>query len=205
MKFIIANTLDELYEALSTKERNVEIKFVNNRITKFPKPCELSHEGTVVLRLYTPKLTSIKNAPCIGTQMNWLIVEQANLKKIETAAEAGINNLTVCYLPCMEDKDYDITKDTLLNSGFVRLALSWQQFTKDNLKVMQDSTDWQLKRKLLACVHEMMVNNIHKYYDGCPEFIKRIIDDAQFLSTAEQEIAKAVSSKELGELALEVI
>ena len=205
MKFIIANTLDELYEALETKERNIEIKFINNRITKFPKPCNIKHEGTVVLRLYTPKLTSIKNAPCIGTQMNWLVVEQASLEKIETATESGINNLTVCYLPCLEDGNYEISTDTLLNHGFVRLALSWQQFTKNNLRKLASSTDWKIKEKLLACVHEMMANSTHKYYDGCPEFIKRIIDNAQFLSYAERDIAVAVSSKELGELSLEVI
>lgn len=206
MKFIIAKTVEELYDALKSSERSLEIKFINNRITKFPTMPDFNHEGVVVLRLYTPNLKSIKNAPCIATQMNWLIVEEANLTKIETAGEANIDQLTVCALPCLEYKDYDIDANLLISNGFVRLSLAWQQFTKQSLRNLATDKDYRISSKVFACFHEMSSGmSINNLPDKCPEFIKNILKEYSMLSYVEHKIAMKVASMDIGEVALECI
>ena len=206
MKFIIAKTIEELTEAVNSPERNVEVCFLNKQITHFkPIPVE-EHNGVVVLRLYTPKLKSIKNAPCVATQMNWLIVEEANLTKIETADEANLSGMTVCSLPCLEDREYEITEDLMLNNGFVRLSLAWQQFTHQTLRTMMESKDYHLKSKLFGCFHEMSSGmNMNNFPAHCPEAIKSIMRENNMLSCAEHKIAEKIASMDVGELALENI
>ena len=98
MKTITVKTLQGLKEALQSEEKNLQISFINKRIQSFPKMNVERKEGVIILKLYTPKLKTLKNVPVVSPSINWLDVEEANLTKIETATECNITNPCVCYL-----------------------------------------------------------------------------------------------------------
>lgn len=198
MKEIVTHTFDELKEAFKDEERNLTITFKNNRITKFPKMHIERDKGVVILKLYTPKLKSLKNVPMPSQFMNWLDVEEASLTKLERAEECGINNPCVCYLPCLKSDNISITKEDVCQSGFIRLALAWQQFMRGCVQNIFQLLDDNMDNIPRACVSEMVCNDVGKFQ--IPDVLKDAVNSSDMLTTLEVNLARKVMETEIGEL-----
>lgn len=198
MKTITVKTLQGLKEALQSEEKNLQISFINKRIQSFPKMNVERKEGVVILKLYTPKLKTLKNVPVVSPSINWLDVEEANLTKIETAAECNITNACVCYLPCLKDDDVEVTRESVLNSGFLRIVFAWQQFTKGYMHAI-----FEKELTPRACIPEMICSDYSnlKIIDA----FKDIVKQENMLTTIEILMARRVLETDIGELTFSTI
>lgn len=198
MKTVTVKTLQGLKEALQSEERNLQISFINKKIVSFPKMNVGRDTGVVILKLYTPKLKTLKNVPISSAFMNWLDVEEASLTKIETATECNITNPCVCYLPCLKDNDVEITKESVEHSGFIRIVFAWQQFTKGYMHEL-------FKKNLTprACIPEMICSDYSnlKVIDA----FKDIVQPLNMLTTIEMLMARKVLETDIGELTFSTI
>ena len=198
MKTITVKTLQGLKEALQSEEKNLQISFINKRIQSFPKMNVERKGGVIILKLYTPKLKTLKNVPVVSPSINWLDVEEANLTKIETAAECNITNLCVCYLPCLKDDDVEVTRESVLNSGFRRIVFAWQQFTKGYMHAI-----FEKELTPRACIPEMVCSDYSnlKIIDA----FKDIVKPENMLTTIEILMARRVLETDIGELTFSTI
>ena len=198
MKTITVKTLQGLKEALQSEEKNLQISFINKRIQSFPQMNVERKEGVIILKLYTPTLTTLKNVPVVSPSINWLDVEEANLTKIETAAECNITNACVCYLPCLKDDDVEVTRESVLNSGFLRIVFAWQQFTKGYMHAI-----FEKELTPRACIPEMICSDYSnlKIIDA----FKDIVKQENMLTTIEILMARRVLETDMGELTLSTI
>lgn len=195
MKHIIVKTLYGLQDALNSDEEFLQVDFINNRITKFPKlTINNNKKSMLVLRLYTPRLKTLKNVPVCASMMNWLFVEKADLTKVESASECNIEKHCICYLPCVGDKDIEVPKEVVDGLGFIRIVFAWQQFAKG---YMQKIFCGENAQKAKACVPEMSTD-----IDSVkvPAMFADIMKSTNLLTTIEKGIAKKVLSMEVGEL-----
>ncbi len=196
MKEITVKTFAELKEAFKDEERNLTIVFKNNRITKFPKMNIERDKGVVILKLYTPKLTTLKNVPMPSRFMNWLDVEEASLTKLENASECNITNPCVCYLPCLKFDSITVTKENTCQSGFIRLALAWQQFMRNDVQNIFNVFSTTIVPR--ACVPEMVCNNVDDL--NLPEVLRDVVKSTDMLTTVEINLARKVMETEIGNL-----
>ena len=198
MKTITVKTLQGLKEALQSEEKNLQISFINKRIQSFPKMNVERKEGVIILKLYTPKLKTLKNVPVVSPSINWLDVEEANLTKIETATECNITNPCVCYLPCLKDDDVEVTRELVLNSGFLRIVFAWQQFTKGYMHAIFEN---ELTPR--ACIPEMICSDYSnlKIIDAFKDIVKL----ENMLTTIEILMARRVLETDIGELTFSTI
>lgn len=195
-----ANNIKELKEAFESDCRNLTVSFYSKQLKKFPKLNIKPRQGTVRLNLFTPNLESLNHVPMVGSFMNWLVVNDANLTRFETASNIHIDeDNCVCYLPCLGYKDFIITKDQVNNSGFVRVALAWEQFTKPAIRKLFSSANYNFG----ACFPGMSDNNFDMTY--LPDIVQKAISDVASLSFCEHELAQAICDAEIGVLCQEAI
>lgn len=186
---------------------NLKIILRNNRITKFPKMKLPKGKGCFSLKLYTPKLKSLKNLPVYSNVMNWVTIEEAAITKIETADECNVYcnyTPTVVYHSYTDDKDITISDDIINGrSGFTRIAVEWRQFLNPHLRErMSKLTNFSFKH-LGGCLH-----NLDLFYLGLckvPTCLEGVFEINCHLSYAEQKVVQELLKKELGELTLEAI
>lgn len=195
-----ANNIKELKEAFESDCKNLTVSFFSKQLRKFPKLNIKPRQGTVRLNLFTPNLESLNHVPMVGSFMNWLVVNEANLTRFETARNIHIDeDNCVCYLPCLGYKDFIITEDQINNSGFVRVALAWEQFTKPAISKLFKSDNY----KFGACFHGMSDSNVDMQY--LPNIVRTAVKNIATLSYCEHSLAKAVCEADIGVLCQDAI
>lgn len=186
---------------------NLKIILRNKQLTKFPKMKLPRGKGCFSLKLYTPKLQSLKNLPVYSDVMNWVDIEEAAITKIETARECNVDcryTPTVVYHSYADDKDIFISDDIINgNSGFTRIAVEWRQFLNVQLRERMREVKGFSFKHLGGCLH-----NLDLFYCGLckiPDCLSGIFKEDGHLSFAEQRVVQELLNKEIGELALETI
>ena len=195
-----ANNIKELKEAFESDCKNLTISFYSKQLKKFPKLNIKPRQGTVHLNLFTPNLESLNNVPMVGSFMNWLVVNEANLTRFETASDIHIDeDNCVCYLPCLGYKDFIITEDQINNSGFVRVALAWEQFTKPAISKLFKHNNYRFG----ACFQGMSDMDVDMQY--LPDIVRKAVQNVNTLAYCEHDLAKAICEAEIGVLCQEAI